>query len=130
MSGLDVAHEVVDLRLCLSIFDVEVDTDHVRGNVRLDERVEAGVRAASKHPSAPPVEMMYFFPALTKDCKLVATSAGVTPPQFSLPHSPVANARVRVVSPVGITCVTGVIVPVTDELMTLVFQFRLIVMSL
>src|ERR1700722_4315811 len=81
-------------------------------------------------PSAPPVEMMYFFPALTKDCRFVATSAGVTPPQFSLPHSPVANARVSGVSPVGTPCVTGVTVPGTDELMTLVFQFRLIVMSL
>jgi hypothetical protein len=30
----------------------------------------------------------------------------------------------------GMTCVTGCIVPVTDELMTLVFQFMLIVMSL
>src|SRR5271168_2365609 len=81
-------------------------------------------------PAWPPVEMMYFFPALTKSCTFVATSAGVKPAQPSLPHSPVANAQVSVVLPAGITCVTGVIEPVTAELITLVFQFMLTVMSL
>src|ERR1700732_2148828 len=74
--------------------------------------------------------MMYFFPALTKACTFDATCVGVKPAQPSLPHSPVANAQVSVVLLVDITDVTGCRVPVTAELITLVFQFMLIVMSL
>jgi hypothetical protein len=74
--------------------------------------------------------MMYFLPALTKACTFDATCVGVKPAQPSLPHSPVANAHVSVVLLVGITDVTGCRVPVTAELITLVFQFMLIVMSL
>ncbi|HEX4677162.1 MAG TPA: hypothetical protein VH209_17620 [Steroidobacteraceae bacterium] len=50
--------------------------------------------------------------------------------QAGVSHSPVANAHVSVVLLVGITDVTGCRVPVTAELITLVFQFMLIVMSL
>src|ERR1700760_1335624 len=52
------------------------------------------------------------------------------PAQFSLPHSPVANAQVSVFKLVGITVNTGCNVPVTAELITLVFQFMLTVTSL
>src|SRR3982074_1096529 len=66
-----------------------------------------------------------------KSCTLApATAAGLNPPQFSLPHSPVANAHVTVLRLVGITFNNGVSAPVTAVLITLVFQFRLIVMSL
>ncbi len=45
-------------------------------------------------PLAPPVEMMYFLPAPTHCDTFCATSAaGVTPAQFSEPHSPDANAQ-------------------------------------
>src|ERR1700694_300907 len=66
-----------------------------------------------------------------KSCTLApATAAALNPPQFSLPHSPVANAHVTVSRLVGITFNNGVSAPVTAVLITLVFQFRLIVMSL
>src|SRR3982074_1875264 len=66
-----------------------------------------------------------------KSCTLApATAAGLNPPQFSLPHSPLAQAHVTVFRLVGITFNNGVSAPVTAVLITLVFQFRLIVMSL
>jgi hypothetical protein len=51
-----------------------------------------------KEPAAPPVETMYLTPALVRsDTFAVAIAAPVaTPAQFSLPHSPVANASVIV----------------------------------
>src|SRR5882757_5911623 len=52
------------------------------------------------------------------------------PAQFSLPHSPVANDHVSDFRLVGITVNTGCRVPVTAELITLVFQFMLTVTSL
>jgi len=52
------------------------------------------------------------------------------PAQFSLPHSPVANDHVSDLRFVGITVNTGCRVPVTAELITLVFQFMLTVTSL
>ncbi len=66
----------------------------------------------------------------------LAKAAAGTPPQFSLPHSPVAKASV--IAPRFGTWVetrlplptTGRRVPVTIVDMTLVFQSRLMVMSL
>ena len=81
-------------------------------------------------PAWPPVETMYFLPALMKGWMFPAIPAGVIPAQFSLPHSPVAKAQVNTVSLAGMICVTGVSVPVTEVLITLVFQFMLIVTSL
>src|SRR5471032_1237740 len=75
--------------------------------------------------------MMYFFFAVTKACTLAAATAdGDRPPQFSLPHSPVANAQVTIGSLAGSTLSSGDNVPVTAVEMTLVFQFMLTVMSL
>src|ERR1700758_2271636 len=81
-------------------------------------------------PAWPPVETMYFLPALMKLWMLPATWDGVMPAHDSLPHSPVANAQVRTVSFAGMICTTGVSVPVTLVLNTLVFQLLLIVTSL
>src|ERR1043165_5792385 len=82
-------------------------------------------------PAAPPVEMMYFLPAATHFETLAATRlAGVTPAQFSEPHSPVANAQVSDLCLAGITLSTGDNTPVFLVDSSLVFQFRLIVMSL
>jgi hypothetical protein len=68
---------------------------------------------------------------LTQFCTFAETSAfGWIPAQFSLPHSPVANDHVIVLRLVGMTVSTGCSVPVTAELMTLVFQFMLTVTSL
>src|ERR1700722_15756689 len=68
---------------------------------------------------------------LTQFCTFAETSAaGWIPAQVSLPHSPVANAHVSVFRFVGITVNNGCRVPVTAELITLVFQFMLIVTSL
>src|SRR5919197_2380267 len=68
---------------------------------------------------------------LTKFCTFAeATAAPCRPPQFSLPHSPVAKPHTTVLRFVGITFSSGCIEPVTAELITFVFQFMLIVMSL
>ena len=82
-------------------------------------------------PLAPPVEMMYFLPALTHWFTFCATSAaGVTPAQFSQPHSPDANAQVSDVCLAGMALRTGVRVPVTDVEIWSTFQSMLIVTSL
>src|SRR5471032_1312460 len=82
-------------------------------------------------PAAPPVEMTYLTPALTKFCTLAAaTAAGARPPQVSLPQAPVANAQVISLSLAGLTLSSGDSVPDTAVEMTLVFQFMLTVMSL
>ena len=81
-------------------------------------------------PLAPPVEMMYFFPAARNALMLLATPAGVTPAQVSLPHSPLAKAQVSAETPLVMTWVMGSIEPVTPDRMVLVFQSMLIVMSL
>src|ERR1700722_2097773 len=66
-----------------------------------------------------------------KSCTLApATAAALKPPQFSLPHSPVANAHVTVFRLVGITFNSCVSAPVTAVLLTFVFQSRVIVISL
>src|SRR6187402_1162086 len=76
-------------------------------------------------------------PALFRRLMLaLANDAAGSPPQFSLPHSPVAKARV--IAPRFGTCVetrlplptTGMRVPVISVDMMFVFQSRLIVMSL
>src|SRR5262245_15603077 len=68
---------------------------------------------------------------LTKFCTFAAATDGPgNPAQFSVPHSPVAKPQVRAERFVGITFNTGCSEPVTAELITLVFQFMLIVMSL
>ena len=61
----------------------------------------------------------------------VAIAAPGTPPQFSLPHSPVANASVIVLPPARARSSTsGVRVPDTIVEMTLVFQSMLMLVSL
>jgi hypothetical protein len=58
--------------------------------------------------------MMYDLPMLTKLCTFAATTAfACRPPQFSLPHSPVANAHVTARRFVGRTVSRPCIVPVT-----------------
>src|ERR1051325_8940875 len=82
-------------------------------------------------PLAPPVEMTYFLPALTHWFTFCATSAaGVTPAQFSEPHSPEAKAQVSEGCRDGITLSTGERVPVTDVEIWSTFQSMLIVTSL
>ena len=60
----------------------------------------------------------------------VAKAEAATPPQFSEPHSPVAKAKVIVFSLLGIALISVVVEPVVAVCMTLVFQFRSMVMSL
>src|SRR6185295_11739315 len=83
-------------------------------------------------PAAPPVARMYLMPAaLSCDAFAAAIAAPGTPPQLSLPHSPVANARVIVLLPfAGRSLTSGVAVPGTIVEMTLVFQFMLMLVSL
>src|SRR5579871_2509832 len=82
-------------------------------------------------PAWPPVEMMYFLPALTHWFMFWLTRPdGVTPAQLSEPHSPEAKAQVSVVWCAGITLSTGERVPVTDVEIWSVFQSMLIVTSL
>src|SRR6516225_391272 len=82
-------------------------------------------------PLAPPVETMYFLPALTHWFTFCATSAdGVTPAQFSEPHSPDANAQVSDACLAGMTLSTGERVPVTDVEIWSTFQSMLTVTSL
>src|SRR5580704_13635871 len=53
-----------------------------------------------KEPAAPPVEMMYLMPEDESVGRFaVAIAAPCTPAQFSLPHSPVANASVIALPP-------------------------------
>ncbi|WP_249040659.1 hypothetical protein [Paraburkholderia megapolitana] len=79
------------------MFDIEIDAHEIGRVVGLDEFLESGIRAAGKRPRRAPVERMYFFPAFTMFCTFaLATIDGCSPPQFSLPHSPVAKAHVRV----------------------------------
>ena len=52
-----------------------------------------------KLPAAPPVEMTYSTPACDRsDTFAEAIASPATPAQFSLPHSPVAKARVIVLA--------------------------------
>jgi hypothetical protein len=84
-----------------------------------------------KTPAWPPVEMMYFLPALTNWFTFWATSiAGVTPAQFSEPHSPEANAQVSTGCLAGMTVRTGTRVPETIVEIWSTFQSMLIVTSL
>src|SRR6478735_10671315 len=66
------------------------------------------------------------------DCAFAdAIAAPGTPPQFSLPHSPVANASVIVFAWFAtMSSTSGVRVPGTIVEITLVFQFMLIDVSL
>ena len=60
-----------------------------------------------------------------------AIAAPGTPPQFSLPHSPVANASVIVLAPLAVRSVASAVgAPLTLVVMTLVFQFMLMAVSL
>ena len=85
-----------------------------------------------KEPAAPPVEMMYFTPACASaDALAEAMAAPGTPPQLSLPHSPVAKASEMVLPPLaGRSLASGVAEPDTIVVMTLVFQFMLMLVSL
>src|ERR1700761_3059189 len=84
-----------------------------------------------KTPAWPPVEMMYFLPAVTHCCRFWFTRPdGVTPAQVSEPHSPEAKAQVSALWCEGITVSTGERVPVTDVEIWSVFQSMLIVTSL
>src|ERR1700760_5098660 len=90
-----------------------------------------------KVPAWPPVETTYFRPAAWSwetfsDAKL----APGTPPQFSLPHDPVANASVSAGS-FGTSVdtrlpepTTGMSLPSTADCIWSVFQFMLMVTSL
>src|SRR5690348_14700594 len=61
----------------------------------------------------------------------VASAAPATPPQPSLPHSPVANAKVSVFKPeLEASAVIAVMLPETAVLMRLVFQSSEMLMSL
>ena len=63
---------------------------------------------------APPVETMYFLPALTKLCTLApANEEAETPLQFSLPQLPVAKAQVTACNFDGMALSRFSVVPVT-----------------
>ena len=83
-----------------------------------------------KFATAPPVLMMYCFPAATKSATFAAANwAPSMPPQFSAPHSPVANAHVSTGE--GIATVIGWGVPLAAALRIFnVFQSQLEVTSL
>src|SRR5271170_512866 len=85
-----------------------------------------------KEPAAPPVEMMYCTPEEESVGTLaVAIAAPCTPAQFSLPHSPVAKARVMVLPPADWrSLASGCAEPDTIVVMALVFQFMLMLVSL
>ena len=85
-----------------------------------------------KTPSAPPVETMYFSPPWARSGTLAeANLAPAVPAQLSLPHSPVAKARVTVFSPAAASSVAmGVKVPVILVEMTFVLKFILMLVSL
>src|SRR4051794_17614708 len=78
-------------------------------------------------PAAPPVDKMYLTPACVSNGTLAeAIAAPCTPPQFSLPHSPVAKASVIVLPPAPVRSVASAVgAPPTLVVMTLVFQFML-----
>ena len=60
-----------------------------------------------------------------------AIAAPCTPAQFSLPHSPVANASVMVLPPAATrSLASGVAEPLTVVVMAFVFQFMLMLVSL
>src|SRR5579872_2454951 len=80
-------------------------------------------------PAWPPVEMMYFLPALTKVCTFDASSEELMPAQFSEPHSPVAKAQVSVVLCEGMARTTDSEVPVTEVWIAPVFQLASLVTS-
>ncbi len=64
---------------------------------------------------APPVETMYFLPALTKLCTLAAAKEDAeTPFQFSLPQVPPANAQVTACNCDGMALSSDSDVPVTE----------------
>src|SRR4051794_17192053 len=83
-------------------------------------------------PAAPPVDRMYFTPACVSSGTLAdAIAAPCTPPQFSLPHSPVAKASVMALPPAPVRSVASAVgEPPTLVVMTLVFQFMLMLVSL
>jgi hypothetical protein len=76
--------------------------------------------------------MMYFTPACASiDTFAVAIAAPCTPAQLSLPHSPVAKASVMAWPPLaGRSLASGVAEPDTSVVMTFVFQFMLMLVSL
>src|SRR5580658_4327570 len=78
-------------------------------------------------PAAPPVETMYLMPAFERSGTFTdARVAPSTPAQFSLPHSPVANASVIVLSPAIVRSLARAVgEPETFVWMTFVFQFML-----
>src|SRR3954451_18510621 len=88
--------------------------------------------AQVNEPAAPPVDRMYFTLACMKSETLAdAIAAPCTPPQFSLPHSPVAKASVTVLPPAPARSVPSAVgAPDTFVEMTLVFQFMLMLVSL
>ena len=56
-----------------------------------------------KLPAAPPVETTYLTPAcVSRETFAAAIASPATPPQLSLPHSPVANARVIAFPPLAV----------------------------
>src|SRR5471032_2947170 len=84
-----------------------------------------------KTPAWPPVEMMYFLPALTNWFMFWVTSAADgTPAQPSDPHSPEANAQVSTGCLAGMTVRTGTRVPETIVEIWSTFQSMLMVTSL
>ena len=84
-----------------------------------------------KTPAAPPVEMMYCFPAASMSGTLAAaTLAPAMVAQFSLPHSPVAKAQVITDMSAGMAWLTGMNEPVTCVDMTKLFQFMVLLASL
>src|SRR4051812_15431478 len=82
----------------------------------------------SNEPLAPPVLMMYFFPALTNAWTFVASCAGVMPAQDSASQVPVAKDQTSV--EFGMALVTGCTVPVTAERCNPVLKSALSVTSL
>src|ERR1700722_12975597 len=95
------------------------------------------VEAQVKVPASPPVETPKFRPALLSGGTFsAAQSAPGTPPQFSLPQAPVANASV-IAGSFGTNCDTRLPVPTTGrsdpstaDCISSVFQFMLMVTSL
>src|SRR5258706_12531839 len=103
------------------------------GHIQRCRRVFMTWSVAHKNdPAAPPVDRTYLMPACVKSGTLTeARSAPLMPPQFSAPHSPVANQSDTVAFPPWVMSVAnGARSPPTFVEIVFVFQFMLMLVSL